>query len=72
MSAVLFSGLGTSNHGGSLAQYIPLGAMEWAGGIATADRKVSAVYLYPLTSSAVEASGASKVKGKFTLYGYQK
>jgi len=71
-SAVLYSGLGTSNHGGSLAQYIPLGAMEWAGGIAAADRKVDAIYLYPLTASAVEAAGASKIKGKFTLYGYKK
>ena len=71
-SAVLYSGLGTSNHGGSLAQYIPLGAMEWAGGIAAADRKVDAIYLYPLTASAVEAAGASKIKGKFTLYGFKK
>jgi len=48
------------------------GGMRWAGGIATADRKVDAIYLYPLTASAVEAAGASKIKGKFTLYGYQK
>lgn len=48
------------------------GGMRWAGGIATADRKVDAIYLYPLTASAVEAAGAAKIKGKFTLYGFKK
>lgn len=72
MSAVLFSGIGTSYHDGELNQYTPMGSMEWAGGIATADRKVSAAYLYPLDGEVVEAAGVSKIKGKFTLYGYQK
>jgi len=48
------------------------GGMRWAGGIATADRKVDAIHLYPLTASAVQAAGAAKIKGKFTLYGFKK
>jgi hypothetical protein len=75
-NGVFVVGHGISYHNFSSADVINsyrfFGGMRWAGGIATASRKVDAIYLYPLTSAAVEAAGASKIKGKFTLYGYQK
>lgn len=68
---ISFHGYDASTHD-IINSYRFYGGMRWAGGIATASRKVDAIYLYPLTASAVEAAGAAKIKGKFTLYGYQK
>jgi len=71
-TAVQLSGLGISYHDTNLNQYQHYGQMIWAGGVATANRKIDGIYLYPLTATTVEAAGAAKIKGKFTLYGYQK
>ena len=71
-TAVLLTGMGISYHDTDFNQYQHYAQMKWAGGIATADRKIDGVYLYPLESNTVEAAADAKIKGKFTLYGYQK